>query len=132
VEYSAPTTTAALDGTWVPVSAQVSGQALVVAELRVARLVLERGVYEIHDHSHQVVDRGDFRVDEAQRPRAMDIVGLEGPFAGRTMLAIWELRDGRLTVCYDLEERIRPATMQWNEDQLLLSITYARAASLLS
>ncbi|MGB8327543.1 MAG: TIGR03067 domain-containing protein [Steroidobacteraceae bacterium] len=128
----APATPAALDGTWVPVAARISGQPLILRELRVARLVLDRGAYAIHDHAHRVVDRGDFRVDEAQRPQAMDIVGIEGPFAGRTMLAIYELRADQLTVCYDLEAPQRPVAMAWREDQLLLAITYARAASLFS
>ena len=35
-------------------------------------------------------------------------------------------------MCHDLDSRQRPADMQAREDQLLLSITYARALSLLS
>jgi hypothetical protein len=62
----------------------------------------------------------------------MDILGREGPNAGRTMLAIYELDADRLKVCYDLDGSERPADMQARADQLLLSITYARALSLLS
>jgi uncharacterized protein (TIGR03067 family) len=121
-----------LDGTWVPVAAKVSGQALVVGELRVARLVLDRGAYEIVDRTDNIVDSGDFRIDRDVRPPAMDIVGVSGPYAGRTMRAIFELEGDRLTVCYDLETAERPQNMQPQEDQLLLSITYARAAQTLS
>jgi hypothetical protein len=35
-------------------------------------------------------------------------------------------------VCYDLDGKVRPIDMQPREDQLLLSITYARAFTLLS
>jgi uncharacterized protein (TIGR03067 family) len=119
----------ALDGIWVPIAADVSGQALVVRELRVARLVLDRGGYEIIDRTEHVVDSGDYRVDIDSMPRAMDIVGVAGPNAGRTMHAIFELDGDRLKVCYDLESAERPHAMRPQEDQLLLSITYVRAPS---
>lgn len=118
-----------LDGTWVPIAADVSGQALVVRELRVARLVLDRGGYEIIDRAAHVVDSGDYRIDRDCVPQAMDIVGVSGPNAGRTMHAIFELDGDRLKVCYDLESAQRPHAMKAQEDQLLLSITYVRAAS---
>lgn len=121
-----------LDGTWVPIAADVSGQVLAVRDLRVARLVLDRGGYEIIDGSDAVVDRGDIRIDRGATPPTMDIVGSAGPNAGRTMLAIFELDGDRLTVCYDLDGAVRPANMQPQEEQLLLSITYARAPVTLS
>ncbi len=118
-----------LDGTWVPIAADVSGQALIVRELRVARFVLDRGGYAIIDRAEHVVDSGDYRVDSGALPQSLDIVGLSGPHAGRTMRAIFELEGDRLKVCYDLESAERPHAMRAQEDQLLLSITYVRAAS---
>jgi uncharacterized protein (TIGR03067 family) len=121
-----------LEGAWVPVAANVGGKELVVHELRVKYLVLDAGGYSIVDHSDNIVDKGEYLVDEAAFPQTMDIVGREGPNAGRTMLAIYQLEADRLKVCYDLDGTQRPADMQVREDQLLLSITYARALSLLS
>jgi uncharacterized protein (TIGR03067 family) len=121
-----------LDGTWVPVSANVSGQQLAVAQLRVAQLVIQSATYRIIDRCAQVVDCGELRLDEAVVPCALDIIGLEGPNAGKRMRAIIELDGDRLCVCYDLEQELRPSTMQPAEDQLLLSITYARALPALS
>jgi uncharacterized protein (TIGR03067 family) len=117
-----------LTGTWVPVAADVSGRQLVVAQLRVARLIIGRDGYQIVDHSDQVVDGGELRLDEAAFPCALDIVGSHGPHAGKRMLAIIELDGDRLRVCYDLERDERPSNMQPQADQLLLSITYVRAA----
>jgi len=121
-----------LEGAWVPVAANVSGKELIVAELRVKYLVLAGHDYSIIDRTNQIVDRGEFLVNESARPCTIDIVGRAGPNAGRSMLAIFELTDDRLTVCYDLDGKDRPAGMQPREDQLLLSITYERAAGLLS
>jgi uncharacterized protein (TIGR03067 family) len=116
----------------MPVAANVAGQDLVVGELRVKYLVLEAGGYSIIDRTNHVVDSGEYLVNDASCPQTMDIVGRDGPNAGRTMLAIYELDGDRLTVCYDLDGEQRPANMQPEDDQLLLSITYARALNLLS
>jgi len=116
-----------LDGTWVPVAAEVSGRQLPVGQLRVAQLVIERDSYRIVDRGANVVDRGELRLDEAAVPCGLDIIGLEGPHAGKRMRAIIELDGDRLCVCYDLEREQRPLTMRATADQLLLLITYARA-----
>jgi uncharacterized protein (TIGR03067 family) len=125
-----------LEGTWAPVAASVSGKELLVAELRVKYLVLDGHDYNIVDRSNQVVDRGEYLVETQARPWTIDIVGRDGPNAGRSMLAIFELTDDRLTVCYNLEGGSRPDSMQAQHeargDQMTLSITYERATSLLS
>jgi uncharacterized protein (TIGR03067 family) len=114
------------------VAATVAGKDLVVHELRVKYLVLDSGGYSIVDRTNHIVDSGEYLVDDGASPQTMDIVGREGPNAGRTMLAIYQLKANRLTVCYDLDGKERPADMQPREDQLFLSITYERALSLLS
>ena len=115
-----------LDGTWVPIAANVSGQRLSVAQLRVAQLIIESETYRIVDRRAQVVDCGELKLDEAAVPCALDIIGLAGPNAGKRMRAIIELDGDRLCVCYDLEQEQRPRAMRPLGDQLLLSITYAR------
>jgi uncharacterized protein (TIGR03067 family) len=121
-----------LEGAWVPIAASVSGKELLVAELRVKYLVLDGHDYNIVDRSNQIVDQGEYLVNDNARPSTIDIVGRDGPNAGRSLLAIFELQDNRLTVCYNLEGQNRPANMQAQDDQLLLSITYERAAAVLS
>jgi uncharacterized protein (TIGR03067 family) len=121
-----------LEGAWVPIAASVAGSRVAVDELRVRYLLLEAGGYSIIDRSNQVVDGGRYLVNEALTPATMDIIGRSGPHAGRTMRAIYELHGDELTVCYDLEDRQRPANQQPQDDQLLLRITYTRAAILLS
>lgn len=121
-----------IEGTWMPIAAYISGRVVPVRELRVARLVLQGGDYEIVDPSEHVLDRGSYRIDDSKRPREVDIIGVEGPYAGRTLLAIYELDGDLLTVCYDLEGTERPGTMQHEQEQLLLVITYARRERRLS
>ena len=121
-----------LEGAWVPIAASVAGSRVAVDELRVRYLLLEAGGYSIIDRSNHVVDGGRYLVNEQLTPATLDIVGRSGPHAGRTMRAIYELRDDELTVCYDLEGGERPANMQPQAEQLLLRITYTRAAILFS
>lgn len=116
----------------MPVAADVAGKPLFVGELRVKYLVLESGAYSIIDRTNHIVDRGSYRVNQAAQPATLDIVGRNGPSAGRTLLAIFELDEHSLTVCYDLDGTERPAGMQPREHQLLLSITYERASTALS
>ena len=121
-----------LAGAWVPVAANVSGRDLLVSELRVKYLVLDGRDYSIVDRTNKIVDRGEYLANTTVRPPTLDIVGREGPNAGRSLLAIFDLSSDRLIVCYDLDGGVRPARMQPQGDQLLLSITYERAASVLS
>jgi len=121
-----------LDGAWLPVAAYIAGEVLPVTELRIARLLIKAAGYQILDHQQRVVDRGEIRVDIAESPSSMDIVGLEGPNAGRTLRAIYEISNDLLSICYDMEGADRPGAMQSEEDQLLLLITYARDARVLS
>jgi uncharacterized protein (TIGR03067 family) len=113
-----------LDGEWQPGAANVSGHELDVATLRVARLLIERSTYDIIDRDARRVDRGTLEPTGA--PSAFDLVGTDGPAAGRRFRTITELDGDRLCICYDLENEQRPASMQPAEDQLLLCITYVR------
>jgi len=94
--------------------------------------VLDGGGYSIVDRTNHIVDEVFAAVDDAASPQTMDIVGREGPNAGRTMLAIYQLEADRLTVCYDLDGKERPSDMRPRDDRLLLSITYTRARARLS
>jgi uncharacterized protein (TIGR03067 family) len=93
---------------------------------------VQRGAWRIEDQQRQVVDRGDYRIDVATDPKSLDIVARDGPNAGRTMLAIFELHGDLLTICYDLDGAGRPPSTEPGDDQLLLMITYAREAARLS
>ena len=117
-----------LEGAWVPIEASVAGNPLPVDDLRVRYFVLEAGGFRIIDRSNRVVDDGRYLIDPSPAPPTMDIVGQSGLSAGRIMHAIYELQGDELTVCYDLESGERPSDMRVRQDQLLLRITYTRAA----
>ena len=115
-----------LTGSWVPVAADVSGQALAISELRVARLSFDSEGYAIVDHGGQVVDAGIWELGALGNPRPIDLIGSAGPNAGRRVLAIIALDVDRLCLGYDMERDLRPSGWRCEPDQLLLSITLMR------
>jgi uncharacterized protein (TIGR03067 family) len=118
-----------LAGGWVPVAADVSGHALDIKDLRVARLSFDMERYAIVDHSGQVVDAGIWQLGALDNPRSIDLIGNAGPNAGRRVLAIIALDGDRLCLGYDMERDQRPSGWLCEPDQLLLSITLVRQAS---
>ncbi len=66
----------------MPVAANVAGKELIIKELRVKYLVLDGTGYSIVDRSNQIVDSGEYLVDDAASPQTMDIVGREGRMPG--------------------------------------------------
>ena len=116
-----------LEGSWVPVAADVSGQVLEIGELRVARLSFDAERYEIVDHAGAVVDAGTWQLGVLDNPRAIDLLGNAGPNAGRCVLAIIALDGDRLCLGYDMERDQRPSGWRCEPDQLLLNITLVRA-----
>ena len=117
---------AALAGTWVPVAAEVSGQILEVGELRVARLSFAAERYAIVDHAEQIVDAGTWELGLAANPHPIDLIGNDGPNAGRRVPAIIALDGDRLCLGYDMEREQRPSGWRHEPDQLLLCITFVR------
>jgi len=115
-----------LTGSWVPVAADVSGHALNIEELRVARLSFDMEHYAIVDHAGEVVDEGTWQLGALDNPRSIDLLGSAGPNAGRRVLAIIALDGDRLCLGYDMERDQRPSGWRCEPDQLLLSITLVR------
>ena len=107
----------------------MSGQALDISELRVARLSFDPEHYAIVDHAGQIVDEGTWQLGALDNPRSIDLLGSAGPNAGRRVLAIIALDGDRLCLGYDMERDQRPSGWRCEPDQLLLSITLVRQPS---
>jgi len=118
----------ALEGAWAPVAVSVAGQSLEPAELRVRYLLIEGEGYRIIDRSNRVVDSGRYTLNAARTPAAIDIVGEQGPYAGRRLCAVYQLEGDELTLCYDVEGGERPASFAPRRDRAQLLITYERRA----
>jgi len=72
-------------------------------------------------------DKGTYSVLSTTPPAAMDIHGVEGPNAGSTIPAIYELAGDRLTICYQLGPGDRPSEFATPEGTQLFLVHYERA-----
>lgn len=112
-----------IEGTWIPMSAELGGQKLPESMLKDAKLVLTDGNYTYQ------IDQGTYKLIPAEKPRAMDITGTKGPNHGKTFLAIYELSGDTLKICYDLEGKTRPNEFTTKAGTKQFLVYYQRAKS---
>ena len=113
-----------MEGGWKPVAAELGGKPVPDKVLKTMKLVLTDGKYTVT--VGEQTDEGTVKLDPAKKPRAMDIVGTWGPNRGKTILAIYELTDATLRVCYDLSGKARPLEFKTRSDTQLFLVEYKR------
>jgi len=96
----------AMEGTWVPVSAELGGTKFPDEALKTMKLQLKEGKYRVEVGKQ--VDQGTLTLDPSKKPAAMDIKGTDGPNKDKTFLAIYELSGDSMKICYDLGGKDRP------------------------
>ena len=70
-------------------------------------------------------DTGTLKVDETQKPRAMDATRTEGFEAGK-VIAVYKIDGDTMTVCYAFNGGDRPTELATKEGSAWLLITYQR------
>ena len=113
-----------LEGKWRPAAAELAGRPMDAALLKTISLKLERGKYEVFVGEHP--DRGTYSIDPTTHPKAMTIVGTNGPNQGKTFPAIYELKGDTLRICYDLSGAKRPTEFKTVPGTLLYLVNYQR------
>jgi uncharacterized protein (TIGR03067 family) len=113
-----------VDGTWRPVAAELGGQELAEAAYAPLRLTLTATRYTLTTPNGD--DRGMVVFDASHTPATVDISGTEGPNQGKTFHAIYELAGDRLTICYDLSGKTRPARFETRQGKQFFLVTYKR------
>jgi uncharacterized protein (TIGR03067 family) len=114
------TTSPGLAGQWEPVTAELGGQVFPVANFGGAILRLTADAYEFGG------DKGTYAMVSSTRPARLDIQGVEGPNAGRTIQAIYQLAGEELTVCYQLGPGDRPGDFTSPKGSQVLLVHYRR------
>ena len=113
-----------LEGKWAPSAAEVGGNPLPKEVLQTILLEVAGEKYTVT--VGKTVDKGTVKIDAAAKPKTMDIVGTEGPNKGKTILAIYEVKDDTLRVCYDLSGKARPTEFKTKKGELVYLATYQR------
>lgn len=97
---------AKLQGTWLPVSAEMGGQKLTEEFLRKTSLSLRQEKYTVRVGDTN--DHGVIKLVADTLPKAMDITSSDPAQEGKSFPAIFEVEGNSLLVCYDLEGKKRP------------------------
>ena len=88
------------------------------------KLILEKEKYTVFVGDNP--DEGTVSRDPKKSPKTMDITGTKGPNHGKTFLAIYELKDGNLRVCYDLSGKAPPTEFATRQKTQLFLATYQK------
>jgi uncharacterized protein (TIGR03067 family) len=113
-----------VDGIWVVKSAEIAGKKLPSEGAPPVKLTIKKGEYEVQAES---LDRGTVTYDDAAKPKRMEIKGVDGPNAGKTILAIYELSGDEMKVCYDLSGKSYPTEFKTLPGSTLFLANYERA-----
>lgn len=113
-----------MEGTWKPVTAEIAGKPFADEVLKTMKLVLADGKYTVT--VGEQTDEGTVKLDPTKEPRTMDIMGTKGPNKGKTIPAIYELKDNTLRICYDLSGKAHPKEFKTKADTQLFLVEYKR------
>src|SRR5260370_32969518 len=113
-----------MDGTWLPSAAELGGEKFSDEVRKTIKLVVHDGKYTVTVGKNP--DRGTVKLDPSKKPKEMDIIGTEGPNKGKTILAIYEMTDDTLRICYDLSGKARPSEYKTAKKTKLFLVTYKR------
>jgi uncharacterized protein (TIGR03067 family) len=84
-------------GDWVPVSYTVDGKAATPDEFKTIKLTV-RGAMSTFQRDGKVC-HGRYTLDPSGRPHEIDILHEDGPHKGEVALGLYEVGDGKLTIC---------------------------------
>jgi uncharacterized protein (TIGR03067 family) len=115
-----------LSGSWTLTSGVMSGEKMTEEVRLSVHLMLRNGKYIAK--VGEDTDQGTFTVDNSKTPAQITMVGTKGPNQGKTILAIFELDNGTLKICYDLSGKAFPEKFESKPDTKLFLATYAKQA----
>jgi uncharacterized protein (TIGR03067 family) len=112
------------DGTWLAVSGEIAGQKYPDEIVKATKLIIKGEKYTVEIGKER--DEGTCTADSSKSPMELDIKSTVGPNKGRTILAIYELKDDTMRVCYDLSGKARPTEFATKPKTQLFMLTYKR------
>jgi uncharacterized protein (TIGR03067 family) len=121
---NSPANTKAVQGNWKPVTAELAGQPMSDAILKIISLKLDNGKYEVFVGAEP--DRGIYTLDSTTQPKSMTVTGTDGVNRGKTFPAIYELNGDTLRICYDLSGVKRPTEFKSVAGTKIYLVTYHR------
>ncbi len=116
--------TQALQGTWLPTTAELGGNKFPDEILKTIKLVIKDDKYTVTVGTQP--DQGTVKLEPSAKPKSMTITGTEGPNKGKMIPAIYELNGDTLRVCYNLGGAERPTAFETKAGTQQFLVTYKR------
>jgi uncharacterized protein (TIGR03067 family) len=113
-----------IQGTWLPSTAELGGKMFPDEVRKITKLVVKDDTYTVTVGTK--VDKGTVKMNPKAKPKALDIVGTEGPNKGKKIRAIYERDGDTLRICYDLSGKSRPTEFKTRTGTQLFLVTYKR------
>ncbi len=111
-----------LNGIWVPQGAEFSGESIPMPP---TRFIITGDRYRVESEGGD--DEGVLVIDTEVTPHAVDITGMTGPNAGKTLRAIFRMRGDLLQLCYEVSEvPRRPGGFSTTRGSLQILVRYRR------
>ena len=116
---------AALRGTWVLEAATLEGRDHT-DDFRGMKLVLDGDRYTLDFDTN--TDKGTFALDPTKTPKRIDVRSAAGPFKGKTLPGIYELKGDTLRLCLEGDGKAdrRPAAFEAPGTTRNMLLTYRR------
>ena len=112
-------------GKWTVTKAALGGKDVTKSFKGIELVLTPDGAYTLSLSGE--TDKGTVKVDAARTPKEMDIIGKEGPNAGKTFKTIYKLDGDTMTVCYELGDGPRPKTFESKAGSKVFLAEYKRA-----
>jgi uncharacterized protein (TIGR03067 family) len=112
----------AMTGTWVVEKMTVEGSDFTSTFAEMS-LVIEGEKYTVTFGG--MTDKGTFKIDVSKTPKTMDITGAEGPNKGKTYPCIYEIKDGKVTICYGMADK-RPEKFESTKESKTMLAVYKK------
>jgi uncharacterized protein (TIGR03067 family) len=109
-----------IQGEWVIRSAVLAGKSLPLSIFKESPLKLQNGKYDFQN------DHGEYVLNLDGSPKELDVLGKEGPNAGKTILSIFILDRDSLVICYDMACKSRPLTFESTPGSKIFLARYRR------
>jgi uncharacterized protein (TIGR03067 family) len=113
-----------IQGTWLPTKATLGGVEMTNDFLNATVLTMDNGNYKVVVAGQP--DYGHYTIDPTAKPKTIDVLGTEGPNAGKKIPAIYELHRNTLRICYGLGGGPRPAEFKSAPGSQTFLVTYQR------
>ncbi len=116
-----------LEGTWVTTGVEIGGNKVPAETIKQmpGRVTIAAGKYTLKAGERS--DTGTIAVvDAGKKPKQMDIKPADGPLAGKTLAAIYEVDGETLKVCYAPPDQARPTSFNTKDKPGYMAIEYKR------